>query len=74
MQFRNAITMTTCGYDNHSIAEVAKKSKLSFLGGVKETFGFKPYRELMLMELFAWLAVQVVEWHNNYISCMPAYS
>ena len=39
--------------------ETMKKYNISFFTAIRETFGFKPYRELLLMELFSWLAVQV---------------
>lgn len=37
-----------------------KKTKISVKEALKETWGFKPYRELFCIELFSWLAVQVI--------------
>ena len=37
-----------------------RKSKISVKEALKQTWGFKPYRELFCIELFSWLAVQVI--------------
>ncbi len=43
-----------------NVDEVLKKKNLSFVGGIKETFGFKPFRELIGIMLFSWLGLLVI--------------
>ena len=39
--------------------EIKLDKKIGFFRGIREIVSFRPYRCLFLMQLFAWLAVQV---------------
>jgi Na+/melibiose symporter-like transporter len=38
-----------------------KKSSLSIFSALKQTWSFRPYRDLFFVELFSWLSVQVYQ-------------
>lgn len=41
---------------------IDQKTKVSVIDALKEIWGFRPYRNLFFVEMFAWLAVQVGTW------------
>jgi len=46
-------------YTHTHTEEIKVDKKIGFFHGIREILGFRPYLFLFLMELFAWLAVQV---------------
>ena len=52
-QFLHLYDLLTC------TDEVNTDKKIGFFKGLKETISFKPYFLLLMIELFAWLSVQV---------------
>ena len=58
------IFISSRGFVQYSVSfpsEMTKeKTKLSIKGVLKETWSFRPYRYLFFIELFSWLAVQVL--------------
>ena len=44
----------------------SEKTKLSVGAALKETWNFRPYRDLFFIELFSWLAVQVIQYYMCY--------
>jgi len=52
-------TVHTHTHTHTRTEEIKVDKKIGFFRGIREILGFRPYLFLFLMELFAWLAVQV---------------
>ena len=57
--YQEAGSQFVCLRLNFFSEETKVDKKIGFFKGLKETWGYKPYFYLLMLELFSWLSLQV---------------